>query len=236
MNKLAPHQQGAGKLVLIAGYSEGFGSALEKRFSNAGYKVVGVARRHPKRWQYDLSDATATLRLFKALDRLELPLAGVIHNSMEFLKKPILQTTAEEMQSVWRSMVLTAFNVTQHAIPRMRDEGGSLLFSGASGSLQAGAEFSAFSSAKFALRGFTQSLMREHAANGIHTVHIVLDGLIQSHQTERRFPHAKPEQMMNPFDLADEYFELFHQPRDLWKHEIQIGTMKKVDKRYISYE
>jgi NAD(P)-dependent dehydrogenase (short-subunit alcohol dehydrogenase family) len=83
---------------------------------------------------------------------------------MQFHRQPFLQTSAQTLQEVWQSMVLTAFNVSQQAIPRLQaGGGGSLIFSGASGSLRAGPQFSAFSSAKFALRGLTQALVREHS-------------------------------------------------------------------------
>lgn len=40
--------------------------------------------------------------------------------------------------------------------------------------------------AKFAVRGLPQSLAREYWPSGIHVAHVVLDGLIDEPQTERR--------------------------------------------------
>ena len=51
----------------------------------------------------------------------------------------------------------------------------------------AAAKFSAFASAKFALRGLAQSLAREFGPKGVHVAHVVLDGLIDEPQTDRRF-------------------------------------------------
>jgi NAD(P)-dependent dehydrogenase (short-subunit alcohol dehydrogenase family) len=179
------------KTVLIAGSSDGLGQALQKRFSAGGYHVVPVSRHGAGHVHADLSDASATAALFENLDPSK-PLAGVIHNAKQFHRQPFLDTTPEVFEQVWRSMTLTAVNVAQQAIPRLRAQGGGcLIFSGASGSVRAGPLFSAFSSAKFALRGLAQSLAREHTSDGIHVAHTILDGLIWSDKTQQRFEGAQ---------------------------------------------
>jgi NAD(P)-dependent dehydrogenase (short-subunit alcohol dehydrogenase family) len=212
--------------LLIAGHASGLGDALQARFEAGGYEVVSVSRQGDARWATDLRDPAATARLFERLDHKAAPLAGVVHNAMQFHRQPFMQTSAQTLQEVWQSMVLTAFNVSQQAITRLQAQGGgSLIFSGASGSLRAGPQFSAFSSAKFALRGLTQALAREHSQDGIHVAHVVIDGLIRSQRTRERFNQAHPEQMIEPVDLAEQYWQLFHQPRSGWTHELDIRPM-----------
>lgn len=214
------------KTLLIAGHAAGFGNALQARFEAGGYQVVSVSRQGDARWATDLRDPEATARLFERLDREAAPLAGVVHNAMQFHRQPFMQTTAQTLHEVWQSMVLTAFNVSQQAIARLQTQGGgSLIFSGASGSLRAGPQFSAFSSAKFALRGLSQALVREHSHEGIHVAHVVIDGLIRSPRTAQRFAQADPAQMIEPTDLAEQYWQLFHQPRSVWTHELDVRPM-----------
>lgn len=212
--------------LLIAGHAAGFGDALESRFKAGGYAVVSVARSAGTCWATDLRDPQATERLFDALDRDAPPLAGVVHNAMQFHRAPFLQTSAQTLQDVWQSMVLTAFNVSRQAIPRMQAaRRGCLIFSGASGSLRAGPEFSAFSSAKFALRGLSQALAREHAADGIHVAHVVIDGLIRSQRTAQRFEGADTAHMLEPADLAEQYWQIFRQPPGAWTQELDVRPM-----------
>jgi NAD(P)-dependent dehydrogenase (short-subunit alcohol dehydrogenase family) len=216
----------APRTLLIAGQAAGLGDALQARFEASGYTVVSVSRSGDARWATDLRDEAATARLFERLDRETPPLAGVIHNAMQFHRQPFLQTSAQVLQEVWQSMVLTAFNVSQQAVPRFQAQGGgSLVFSGASGSLRAGPQFSAFSSAKFALRGLAQALAREHTRDGVHVAHVVIDGLIRSERTVQRFGVTDAAQLIEPEDLAEQYWQLFHQPRSGWTHELDIRPM-----------
>ncbi|MEI7784441.1 MAG: SDR family NAD(P)-dependent oxidoreductase [Betaproteobacteria bacterium] len=212
--------------LLIAGHAAGLGDALQSRFEAGGYHVISVSRGGDARWATDLRDAQATARLFERIAGQAPPLAGVVHNAMQFHRQPFLQTSAQTLQEVWQSMVLTAFNVSQQAIPALQARGGgSLIFSGASGSVRAGPQFSAFSSAKFALRGLTQALTREHSQDGIHVAHVVIDGLIRSERTEQRFAPGVGAALIEPTDLAEQYWQLFHQPRSSWSHELDVRPM-----------
>jgi len=212
--------------IVIAGHAAGFGDALQERFEIGGYNFASVSRHGDKRWATDLRDPLAVARLFDKLDHEAPPVAGVVHNAMQFHRQPFMQTTAQTLPEVWQSMVMTAFNVSQQAVTRLqRQGGGSLLFSGASGSLRAGPQFSAFSSAKFALRGLCQALVREHSHEGIHVAHVIVDGLIRSERTTQRFAQADVAHMIEPSDLAEQYWQLFHQPRSVWTHELDVRPM-----------
>jgi NAD(P)-dependent dehydrogenase (short-subunit alcohol dehydrogenase family) len=111
------------KTVVIAGSSGGLGQALADRFSAGGYHVVAVSRHGHGHTHADLGDAQATRTLFDKLDPYK-PLAGVIHNAMQFHREAFLDTSAQTFEDVWRSMTLTAVNVAHHAIPRVKAQGG----------------------------------------------------------------------------------------------------------------
>jgi NAD(P)-dependent dehydrogenase (short-subunit alcohol dehydrogenase family) len=214
--------------VLIAGHASGLGEALRARFDAEGYCVVPVSRSAARPWRVDLTDAAAVEDLFRRLDQQCPPLAGVIHNAMQFHRQPLMQTSPETLVAVWQSMVLTAFNTAQAAIPRLAATGGgTLIFSGASGSVRAGPGFAAFSASKFALRGLTQAMAREHAAQGIHVAHVVIDGLIRSAKTAERFKPAADDALIEPEALAEQYLHLFQQAPSVWTEELNIRPMAR---------
>jgi len=64
-------------------------------------------------------------------------------------------------------------------LPKMLEQGaGTLIFTGATGSLRGSARFSPFAAAKGALRMMAQSIAREFGPQGIHVAHVVIDGVI----------------------------------------------------------
>jgi NAD(P)-dependent dehydrogenase (short-subunit alcohol dehydrogenase family) len=122
-------------------------------------------------------------------------------------------------------MVMSAIVLGQAVLPPMvRGGGGAFIVSGATASLRGSAKFGAFASAKFALRGLTQSLAREFQPAGIHVVHTILDGIIDTERS-RALHGLDPSRMMNPRDLADAYWHLAHQPGSAWSHECRASTL-----------
>ncbi|WP_255509682.1 SDR family NAD(P)-dependent oxidoreductase [Oceaniovalibus sp. ACAM 378] len=89
------------------------------------------------------------------------------------------------------------------------------------GSMVQSAKFSAFASAKFALRGLTQSLAREFHPAGVHVCHTILDGIIDTARS-RDLHNLDPTKMMKPDDIAQIYWELAHQTRSTWTHELDL--------------
>ena len=110
----------------------------------------------------------------------------------------------------------------QIVIPHMAERGrGTIVLTGATAGLRGGANFSAFASAKFALRGLAQSLAREFGPQGIHVAHVVLDGLIDEVQTEQRFGTSAACRM-SPAAIAQAYLGLVRQDRCAWTHELDL--------------
>jgi len=117
--------------------------------------------------------------------------------------------------------------VAQAVIPHMAARRqGMIILSGATAGLRGGANFSAFASAKFALRGLAQSLAREYGPKGVHVAHVVLDGLIDEPQTDRRFGAQASESQasgrMDPRSIAQAYLDLTRQEPSTWTHEMDL--------------
>ena len=117
-----------------------------------------------------------------------------------------------------QSAVLIAGSTMQ---PMVRAGGGTFIVSGATASLRGGAKFSAFASAKFALRGLTQSLAREFQPAGVHVCHAILDGIIDTARS-RNLHNLDPAKMIKPEDIAEAYWQLAHQPQSTWTHGLDL--------------
>ena len=215
-------------LAIIAGAGPGLGQALLQRFALGGYLAIGLARslhsapEGTQIHQLDLADPqAASSRLAQLIADHGTP-AVVVHNAAHLSISPFLQTSDETFEALWRNMVLSAFNLAQAVMPNMTKAGkGAFLVSGATASLRGGANFSAFASAKFALRGLTQSLAREFQPKGLHVAHIILDGLIDTKASRER-TKGDPARMMKPEDIAEAYWHLAHQPISTWTQELDL--------------
>ncbi|MBI1207360.1 MAG: SDR family NAD(P)-dependent oxidoreductase [Azospirillum sp.] len=222
-------------LAVITGVGEGVGASLAGMLARAGYDLVGIARSERVKAELsarvaagggayrhlacDLTDAPAvTARLAP----LAAGVAVVVHNAHHLLIKPFEETSAEEFERVWRVACFGAMLVAQTLLPAMAARGsGTMIFTGATASRRGGAKFSAFASAKFALRGLAQALAREYGPRGVHVAHVVIDGLIWEPQTRQRFSPSQAG-CLAPDAIAAAYLGIIEQPVSAWTHELDL--------------
>lgn len=214
-------------LALVAGAGAGLGQTLLARFQAGGMTAVGLGRTTPDNpvgtfHQLDVSDPDAVGPVVADLIAAHGPPKIVVHNTAELVIAPFAETTPSDYQRTWTSMVQSLIVLGQFVLPPMASGGGgSLIVSGATASLRGGARFSAFSSAKFALRGLTQSLAREYQPAGVHVAHVILDGIIDTARS-RGLHSLDPAKMMKTDEIAEVYWQLAHQPRSTWTHELDL--------------
>jgi len=151
----------------------------------------------------------------------------VICNVGDNVQFALRDTTARVFRKVWEMACFSGFlmgrEVAKKMLPRER---GTMLFTGATASVRGGSGFSAFAGAKHALRALAQSLARELGPKGIHVAHPILDGAIDTQWIAENFPerYALKDQdgILKPDHIADAYWNLHCQPRDVWTHELDL--------------
>ncbi len=189
--------------------------------------AVGLGRTRPGTVagafrEVDLADPDQTWPCVTDLIQRHGPPKIVVHNTAELVIAPFAETTLGDYRRTWSSMVETLVLLAQATLqPMVRGGGGTLIVSGATASLRGGARFSAFASAKFALRGLTQSLAREYQPAGIHVAHVILDGIIDTPRS-RDLHDLDPARMMDAGEIAEAYWQLAHQPPSTWTHELDL--------------
>ena len=222
--------------AIVAGVGAGLGRALCGQLAGAGFCVAGLARGTEAgrnlvaelgsdrfmMGRCDLSDATQVDRAVRAIEEQWGPASVYVHNAAPFHAAPFAETKPDIFESVWRTTCLGAVHGSQRVLPGMLQRGaGVLLFVGATASVKAGAGFSAFGSAKSALRGLAQSLARELGPRGIHVAHLVIDGVIWGERADEDFGMTR-EQCLEPAAVAGTCLHLIGQERSAWTHELDI--------------
>ncbi len=99
---------------------------------------------------------------------------------------------------------------------------GTIIFTGATASLRGGSGFSSFAAGKFALRALAQSMARELQPNGVHVVHVVIDGKIRDAGIA-----ANDGTWMDPDEIASTYAGLYFQGNSNWTHELDMRPLKE---------
>jgi NAD(P)-dependent dehydrogenase (short-subunit alcohol dehydrogenase family) len=222
-------------IVVIAGIAEGLGAHIARTFARAGHDVVGLSRsdratpaiaeavaQNGGTYRHAACDITDPAQVAAALQPYADRIAVAVYNAQTLLIKPGTATTLEEFAEIWRVICFGAMVVAQSVLPGMTArKRGAIIFSGATAGTRAGANFAAFGSAKFALRGLAQSLARECGPKGVHVAHVVIDGLIDAPRTDARFGPAKTPRM-EAAAVAQAYLDLAHQHPSAWTQEMDL--------------
>jgi NAD(P)-dependent dehydrogenase (short-subunit alcohol dehydrogenase family) len=222
-------------MLLITGIAEGLGADIAETFAKAGHDIVGISRTDRStehltqrieqaggRYRHIVCDITQAAAASAALAPHAAEIDVLIHNAHVLDIKPFEETTSDEFEHAWRVACLGAVIAVQSVIPHMvARKRGTVILTGATAGRRGAANFSAFASAKFALRGFGQSLAREYGPQGVHVAHIVLDGLIDEPQTDRRFCRSSSGRM-NASAVARTYLDISTQHPSAWTHEMDL--------------
>lgn len=231
------------KVILVMGAGDATGGAIARRFAREGY-VACVARRNEDQLGdlcRDIEAAGGEAHPFgvdgrkedqveKLVDDIERDIGPIdvgVFNVGGNIHFNILEMTAKKFYKVWEMGCFAGFlfgrEIARRMVPR---EEGTILFTGATASVRGGAGFSGFAGAKFGLRALAQSMARELGQKGIHVGHVVIDGPIDTQFVHEQFPELVKERprdgILNPDDIAENYYMLHMQPRSAWTHEIDL--------------
>jgi len=228
------------KAALIIGVGPGLGASLARRFAAGGYSI-GLISRTPRSYedvQKELvekktivaattADAGNSEQLKAAIRTLKKDLGEfevLLYNAATFIRGGILQITNSQLEDCFKLQATGLLAAAQEVLPAQVAAGkGTILVTGATGSLRGAANCSTFASAKFAGRALAQSMAREFSPQGIHVAHIIVDGIINTGR--KRAPDLPPiplHAMLNPDDIADTYWFLHSQPKSTWTQELDL--------------
>jgi NAD(P)-dependent dehydrogenase (short-subunit alcohol dehydrogenase family) len=188
-------------------------------------KELGAASRA---YACDATDEGAVQKLFPAVaSDLGAPVL-VVYNAAGSIRKGILETTAAEFERCWKNICMGGFLVGREAARAMlgnsmeRRHRGTIVFTGATGSLRGGANFVNMAVGKFGLRAVAQSMAREFQPQGIHVAHTIIDGQIESDRPGRNQAERGADSVLNPNAIAEAYYQLHLQSPSAWTLELDL--------------
>jgi NAD(P)-dependent dehydrogenase (short-subunit alcohol dehydrogenase family) len=235
-------------VVVGVGASLGLGAALCRRFAKEGMHIF-IAGRTAERIEAvanEIAEAggTATpvvtdttreadvVRLMETAQQDGRSLDLVVFNAGNMRLGNVVDMETAYFEETWRVTCLGGFLVGREAARRMLPRGsGSILFTGATASLRARPPFTAFASAKSALRALSFGLARELGPQGIHVGHVIVDGVILGDQVLSRMPQLRDQLgedgMLKVDAIADAFWTLHTQDRSAWTLELDLRPYKE---------
>ncbi|MFI8395357.1 short-chain dehydrogenase [Pseudomonas sp. Choline-02u-1] len=227
-------------LVVISGASAGVGRAVAHRFAAGGYRIgllardpAGLAATQEELRAYgvqveivsvDVADALAVQEAAQQLEATLGPLAVWVNAAMVTVLSPIEQLSAAEIERVTQVTYLGTVHGTLAALSLMRPRNQGLVIQvGSALSYRAIPLQAAYCAAKFAVRGFTDSLRCEllHERSRIRVCMVQLPAINTPQFDWARNKLPKRPQPVPPIydpDVAARaiFSVVKHPPRELW--------------------
>ena len=180
----------------------------------------------------------AKSRSSRLFDRAMAPGSGrdpadvVVFNAGNNQMIDFREVTAQLFEDFWRVGCFAGFLVGREAARRLVPLGrGTVIFTGASGSLRGKPGFAQFAAAKAGLRMIAQSMAREYGAKGVHVAHVVIDGGINGQRLVSRRPQLLQERgedgLLGVDAIAETYWQIHRQPRSAWTQEVDLRPFKE---------
>lgn len=238
-------------VVVGVGAEEGVGAAVCRRFASEGHHVLVAGRTAAKIERVAATiaqaggsaeairmDTTAEADVIALFDRAMAPGGGhapadaVIFNAGNNAHLDFRALTAQQFEDFWRVGCFAGFLVGREAARRLVPLGrGTVIFTGASGSLRGKPGFAHFAAAKAGLRMIAQSMAREYGPQGIHVAHAVIDGGINGARLKSRMPDLLEKRgedgLLSVEAIALTYWQIHRQPRSAWTQEIDLRPFKE---------
>ena len=172
------------KIVVLTGASSGIGYSLLNYFVKEGARVYGSSRNEreltteiKQECNFELLDLADELNVEKYIktilqkeNRIDILInnAGVAHNLAL-----VEEINSEMLNSVVRDNLLPTFNMMKYTIPIMKkNNSGTIINISSRAGRRAVPKLSAYTAAKFAVRGLTESVAKEVQDTGIKCISI----------------------------------------------------------------
>ena len=240
-------------VCLVLGAGAGIGGTVATKFAQEGYHS-SLCRRSDKegldRLVKNIEDqgGSANGYIMNAIEDNAIeevitsiesdigPIEVLVYNlGAQTGMKLLDQTSHKEFEWGWRMASFGLFRAAKVLCPLMLERGkGTFLVTSATAAMRGNMNQHSHAAAMGARRMLSQSLNAEFSSQGIHVVHIVVDGAVDApdtlgkmmgpemYQKFRETKGMEHDGLLLPEKIADTYYHLAQQHRSSWTHELDM--------------
>ena len=240
-------------VCLVLGAGAGIGGTVATKFAQEGYHS-SLCRRSDKegldRLVKNIEDqgGSANGYIMNAIEDNAIeevitsiesdigPIEVLVYNlGAQTGMKMLDQTSHKEFEWGWRMASFGLFRAAKVLCPLMLERGkGTFLVTSATAAMRGNMNQHSHAAAMGARRMLCQSLNAEFSSQGIHVVHIVVDGAVDApdtlgkmmgpemYQKFRETKGMEHDGLLLPEKIADTYYHLAQQHRSSWTHELDM--------------
>ena len=220
---------------LLIGIGAGTGAACARRFSNDGYKVSMIARSDERLASFakeipntipfraDIADADGFRQTLEAI-KSEQGLPDVIlFNATQATFGTYVDISLEKFERNFRVNTAGLLITAQVFGPSMSDRGsGAIVVTGNTAATRGKPNYVGWAPTKAAQRILAEGLARDLGPHGVHVAYVIIDAIIDMPFARRRWDHLREDAFAKPADLADQIFNVAHQPRSAWSFLVEL--------------
>jgi 3-oxoacyl-[acyl-carrier protein] reductase len=204
-----------GAVALVTGASEGIGRAIAEALVHEGARVTITGRRERElraaaqaigaEWfAGDVGveeDAVRTVRtVIERHGRLDI----LVNNAGYGIFKPLVDTTLEELEAMYRTNVFGSFLMAREAARQfIRQGSGELINIASTSSLKGSANRTAYGSSKFALRGMTECWRDELRRHNVRVMLVNPSEVMTEFAAKAGSPREASDKKLRPKEIAD---------------------------------
>ena len=240
-------------VCLVIGAGAGIGGNVARRFAREGYhavlcrrsdedglnRLVEVIKGEGGSATGFMLDATQPNTIEDRVSAIEAdigPIDVVLYNlGAQIGNRALAETSLKAFETGWRIGTFGLFRLASMVCPLMVSRGkGTILVTSSTAAMRGNAGRHSHAAAMGGRRMLCQSLNAEFGKQGVHVVHIVIDGAVDAPDTlgkmlgPERFQQLRETRglehdgLMLPDQIAETYLHLARQHRSTWTHELDL--------------
>lgn len=182
------------KTILIIGVGKGLSLGIAEKFGKEGYKIGMISRSADKlsaiqthlkeqniESEFALADAANTNETLQAIEaiRSKVGSISILHyNAVDYRMKNLMEETVEDLTNGFRISVGNAFAATVKLLPDLKENKGSVLFTGGGSANYPSADMASISLGKAGIRNLALQLHETLKSENIFVGTVAISGWI----------------------------------------------------------